>query len=120
MHPSAAGETFWIADERPYSMNEIVDTVEHLLEGEFGQTCTHKRLRLPGVVSDVAQVCDAALQKCGVYHQKIHVLSEMNKTIAGVADIVGIDLTAAKKHRAAFGFFRDRRPELYGRLTEDI
>ena len=82
MHPSAAGETFWIADERPYSMNEIVDTVEHLLEGEFGQTCTHKRLRLPGVVSDVAQVCDAALQKCGVYHQKIHVLSEMNKTIA--------------------------------------
>ena len=31
-----------------------------------------------------------------------------------------LDLTAARKHRAAFGFFRDRRPELYGRLTEDI
>jgi nucleoside-diphosphate-sugar epimerase len=27
-----AGGTFWIADERPYSMNEIVDTVERLLE----------------------------------------------------------------------------------------
>ena len=31
-----------------------------------------------------------------------------------------LDLEAAKRHRAAFGFFRDRRPELYGRLTEDI
>ena len=34
--------------------------------------------------------------------------------------VATLDLTAAKKHRAAFGFFRDRRPELYGRLTEDI
>ncbi len=31
-----------------------------------------------------------------------------------------IDLERVKKHRAAFGFFRDRRPELYGRLTQDI
>ena len=31
-----------------------------------------------------------------------------------------IDLDRVRKHRAAFGFFRDRRPELYGRLTQDI
>jgi N-carbamoylputrescine amidase len=31
-----------------------------------------------------------------------------------------IDLARVKRHRAAFGFFRDRRPELYGRLTEDL
>jgi N-carbamoylputrescine amidase len=31
-----------------------------------------------------------------------------------------IDLDRVKKHRATFGFFRDRRPELYGRLTQDI
>ena len=31
-----------------------------------------------------------------------------------------LDLAAARKHRAAFGFFRDRRPELYGRLTQDV
>ena len=31
-----------------------------------------------------------------------------------------IDLEEARKHRAGMGFFRDRRPELYGRLTEDI
>jgi N-carbamoylputrescine amidase len=34
--------------------------------------------------------------------------------------VATLDLAAAKKHRAAFGFFRDRRPELYGRLTQDI
>jgi len=80
--PSAAGQTFWIADRRPYSMNEIVDTVERLLESEFGQTCAHKRLRLPSVASVVASFADATLQTIGLYHQKVHVLSEMNKTIA--------------------------------------
>lgn len=30
------------------------------------------------------------------------------------------DLAQAARHRAAFGFFRDRRPDLYGRLVEDI
>lgn len=30
------------------------------------------------------------------------------------------DLAQARENRAAFGFFRDRRPELYGRLAQDI
>ncbi len=30
-----------------------------------------------------------------------------------------LDLDAARRHRAAFGFFRDRRPDLYGRIAED-
>ena len=30
------------------------------------------------------------------------------------------DLDAIRKNRAAMGFFRDRRPQLYGRLVEDI
>jgi len=78
----ANGQIYWIADKRPYSMNEIVDTVERLLESEFRQKCAHKRMRLPGFASSVAFAADATLQKLGVYHQKIHVLSEMNKTIA--------------------------------------
>jgi nucleoside-diphosphate-sugar epimerase len=80
--PRAAGETYWIADERPYTMNEILDTVERLLESEFSIPCKHRRLRLPGVASQVAWLADFSLQKLGLYHQKIHVLSEMNKTIA--------------------------------------
>jgi nucleoside-diphosphate-sugar epimerase len=78
----AAGQTYWIADERPYSMNEIVDTVEELLENEFGMQVAHERRRLPSVASEVALVVDASLQRAGLYQQKIHVLSEMNKTIA--------------------------------------
>ncbi len=78
----ASGQAYWIADRRPYSMNEIVDTIERLLETEFGQRCAHKRLRLPGIASDIARVADGALQSLGLYNQKIHVLSEMNQTIA--------------------------------------
>jgi nucleoside-diphosphate-sugar epimerase len=80
--PAANGQTYWIADRRPYPMNEIVDTVERLLETEFGKTCAHKRLRLPGFASSFAYLADRTLQGLGLYHQKIHVLSEMNKTIA--------------------------------------
>jgi nucleoside-diphosphate-sugar epimerase len=80
--PRAPGKTYWIADERPYSMNEIIDTIESLLEKELGQRCAHQRLRLPGLASEVAWLVDGALQGLGFYHQKIHVLSEMNKTIA--------------------------------------
>jgi nucleoside-diphosphate-sugar epimerase len=80
--PGAVGQTYWVADKRPYTMNEIIDTVERLLETEFGQKCAHKRMRLPGIASEVAQVIDWTLQSAGIYHQKIHVLSEMNKTIA--------------------------------------
>ena len=47
------------------------------------------------------------------------ILAEFGATETGVL-VAELDLAAAKKHRAAFGFFRDRRPELYGRLTQDV
>jgi len=78
----ASGELYWIADERPYTMNEILDTVERLLEDEFSIPCKHRRLRLPGIASSVAFLVDGSLQSVGLYQQKIHVLSEMDKTIA--------------------------------------
>ncbi len=34
--------------------------------------------------------------------------------------VATLDLDAARKHRASWGFFRDRRPQLYGRIAEDI
>ena len=33
--------------------------------------------------------------------------------------VATLDLEAARRHRAGMGFFRDRRPELYRRLSED-
>jgi nucleoside-diphosphate-sugar epimerase len=80
--PVAAGQIYWIADERAYSMNEIIDTIERLLETEFGQTCAHRRMKLPGFVSEIAYLADWCIQSLGLYQQKIHVLSEMNKSIA--------------------------------------
>jgi N-carbamoylputrescine amidase len=34
--------------------------------------------------------------------------------------VATLDLEEAAKHRAGMGFFRDRRPQLYGRICEDI
>jgi nucleoside-diphosphate-sugar epimerase len=81
-NPVANGQTYWVADSRPYSMNEIVDTVERLMETEFGIPVAHKRLRLPSLAGSIAHLSDGMIQKLGLYHQKIHVLSEMDKTIA--------------------------------------
>jgi N-carbamoylputrescine amidase len=33
--------------------------------------------------------------------------------------VASFDLDQARLHRASMGFFRDRRPQLYGRLIED-
>jgi len=79
---SADGKLYWIADERPYTMNEIVDTVERLLQIEFAQRCVGKRRRIPGLVSEIAGGVDWLLQNTGLHHRNIHVLAEMNKTIA--------------------------------------
>lgn len=84
--PAARNRTYWIADERPYSMNEIVDTIESLLEREFGLEVRRKRRRVPGFFSKAAYGLDCLIQSLGFYHQKIHVLSEMNKTIACSVD----------------------------------
>lgn len=46
-------------------------------------------------------------------------LAEYGREETG-ALVATLDIDLAKRHRAAFGFFRDRRPELYGRLTQDI
>ncbi|HEY1145420.1 MAG TPA: N-carbamoylputrescine amidase [Allosphingosinicella sp.] len=46
-------------------------------------------------------------------------LAEFGAEETGVI-VAMVDTVQAKKHRAAFGFFRDRRPDLYGRLTADI
>jgi nucleoside-diphosphate-sugar epimerase len=79
---AAAGRTYWIADERPYSMNEIVRTVRTVLERDFAIPCRPTARRAPNFVSQVAYGIDWTLQSVGLYEQRIHVLSEMNKTIA--------------------------------------
>jgi nucleoside-diphosphate-sugar epimerase len=79
---AANGQVFWIADAQPYTMNEIMATIENLLEKEFSIPVAHKRLRLPYLSGEIATWADRLIQGLGWYNQKVHVLSEMNKTIA--------------------------------------
>jgi N-carbamoylputrescine amidase len=46
-------------------------------------------------------------------------LAEFGAAETGVLS-ARLDLTRAAKHRAGMGFFRDRRPQLYGRIAQDI
>jgi N-carbamoylputrescine amidase len=46
-------------------------------------------------------------------------VAELDTEASGVL-VRTFDLDAIRATRAAFGFFRDRRPQLYGRLAEDV
>ena len=46
-------------------------------------------------------------------------VEEFGREETGVL-VATLDLKRAATHRAGMGFFRDRRPQLYGRLAEDI
>ena len=87
--PQAAGEIYWLADEKAYSMLEIVNTVKQVLREDFSIKVKDKNLHVPAIIADIARLCDISLQKCGLYREKIHVLSETNQTIA-------CDITKAK------------------------
>jgi nucleoside-diphosphate-sugar epimerase len=78
----AANNIYWIADRQPYTMNEIVETVERVLEEDFQIPVAHKVKKLPGIAASIAYGIDIATSALGIYLQKIHVLSELDNTIA--------------------------------------
>ena len=88
-----SGRGWWIADAEPYEVNEIVATVGRALAAE-GFEVRANRLRLPAVAGRLAERADAVLQRAGRYLQPVHVLGEMDKTIA-------CDISAA---RAELGY----------------
>ncbi len=51
-----------------------------------------------------------------VANQRGEKLAELGREEEGVA-VATIDLAQVRRDRASWGFFRDRRPDLYGRLT---
>ena len=68
---------------------------------------------------DLTRARALAEQGVVVCDERGDIVAEFGATETGVIS-AELDLAAATKHRAAFGFFRDRRPELYGRLTQDV
>jgi nucleoside-diphosphate-sugar epimerase len=78
----AAGRTYWIADRRPYTVREVVDTVEALLENEFGLQVSHRRIRLPRAVGRIAAAADALVQRLGVIEPHAHALGHLQVSSA--------------------------------------
>ena len=80
-NPISKGKIYWIADKTPYAMNEIISTIQNVIE-ELGVQTKPQKIRLPFILGQIAQAMDFVLQKLGLYVQKIHVVSELNKNIA--------------------------------------
>jgi nucleoside-diphosphate-sugar epimerase len=78
---AASGCAFWIADARPYSMREILVTVRQALREE-GLRVSSRQISLPSTVGRIAEALDRRLQGRGLYQRELHVLGEMDKTIA--------------------------------------
>jgi nucleoside-diphosphate-sugar epimerase len=78
----APGNAYWVADARPYPLAEILATVRRALEAEGLPTSGPATLRLPRVAARAAERADTLLQARGRYVQPLHVLGELNHTIA--------------------------------------
>lgn len=81
-HPAAPGKAYWIADERPYPMIEVIETVKRVLGEDFAMKVSPRNLHVPALIADIARLGDGVLQGLGLYQQELHVLSEMNLDIA--------------------------------------
>jgi nucleoside-diphosphate-sugar epimerase len=77
----ARGRIYWLADEKPYTMNQIIDTAAEVMEDEFHLAVKRGRISLPSLAGDLAYAADRLIQGLGFYSQEIHVMGEMNKTI---------------------------------------
>tara|TARA_B110000027_G_scaffold61624_1_gene66202 strand:- start:8562 stop:9611 length:1050 start_codon:yes stop_codon:yes gene_type:complete len=75
------GKIYWIADEKPYSYNFIIDTTRKIMKEKFDLKTKKANIKLPFFFGQIAQLCDYVLQYLSFYNQKIHVLSELNKNI---------------------------------------
>lgn len=73
----ANGQTYWISDERPYTVLEIYYTIAELLNIK-----DFKPHFVPDITSEICATLDKILQSCGLYSSNMHVAGEMNKNIA--------------------------------------
>ncbi len=79
--PGPAGRAYWIADERPYTVNEIIETVGRALTDE-GYEVKPGAMKLPVIAGRVAEKADRIIQSTGRYQQQLHVMGEMAHSIA--------------------------------------
>ncbi len=78
----APGNAYWVADARPYELREILATVRRALEAEGLPTSGPETPRLPRAAASLAERLGRIVQARGRYIQPLHVLGELNHTIA--------------------------------------
>jgi nucleoside-diphosphate-sugar epimerase len=88
--PGARGKGYWVADEQPYELDEIVATVGRALAAEGLPVKPGGPRHLPAIAARVAELADRMLQRVGLYQQQLHVLGELGHTIA-------CDISAARQ-----------------------
>ncbi len=74
--PVAVGQTYWIADERPYTTVEILETIASALGVRA------RPLKLPEVLARICEQIDLGLSNLGLYSMNFHVVGESPKNIA--------------------------------------
>ena len=84
------GKIYWIADENNLNMLEIIGIIKKVFKNEFNMKTRKNFIKIPYFFGQIFELMDFFLQKIGIYSQKIHVLSELNKNIA-------CDISLAKK-----------------------
>ena len=104
---AARGQGYWVADDHAHTVNEIVETVGRALSDE-GFDVKAPSTRLPAVAGRLAELGDRIVQRLGRYQQQLHVLGEMNHTIA-------CDITVT---RSELGY--EPRVELYEGMRRSI
>lgn len=107
-NPVAIGQTYWIADERPYTTLEILQTIGSILG-------VHVRpRRFPAVIAYGCQVADVALSRVGLYMMALHAVAESVKNVACGIDKAREELgyrpkvSLAEGMRAAIAWCRAR------------
>ncbi len=103
-----AGRGWWIADARPYALNEIVETVGRALRAE-GFAVTPNRVRLPAFAGRLAERADAAVQRTRHYVPQLHVLGELATTIACDISVAATELGYAPEVELEEGMRRSIR-----------
>jgi len=71
------GNTYWIADKRPYSTIEIYQIIARLLKVK-----DFRPRFVPTFVSTMCEIADTLIQSIGFYIKELHVAGELAKNIA--------------------------------------
>jgi nucleoside-diphosphate-sugar epimerase len=79
---AAVGRSYWIADAEPYELRTILDTVRRALVAEGLPAVERRPLTMPRIAARLAESVDRFVQARGRYVQAMHVLGELNHTIA--------------------------------------